>query len=200
MEPGEPELNSAANARLLALHARLTKAVVAEVERRGLDEQLAEEVEAAVISRLWRRHLEKCEGLDSTELAPFVANKVQDALHERSKRDSRETEVFVGEDDDRYQSTAAPERFSPEASVLGRELTERVAHEMNRWSKARRAPWLLYLNAMAYDEIAAELGISPNTVSTHIRQGREAMRALLQSDYPRLRQQAANRNDGRTKP
>ena len=66
--------------------------------------------------------------------------------------------------------------------IIKQELKARIQDEVNRLGGVKRDVILLRLEGYSYDEISEELGLSINTVKSHIKQAYKDLRIHL-SDY-----------------
>ena len=81
----------------------------------------------------------------------------------------------------RHRPAAAPHAASPEVDVVPREDQQEVAAALRTLpARQRQCVVLRYWTELGDREIAAELGISVNSVKTHLRRGLAAMEKQLE--------------------
>jgi DNA-directed RNA polymerase specialized sigma24 family protein len=74
------------------------------------------------------------------------------------------------------------EHTDPVSFVLVAEISRLSQGEIQRWSPARREPYLMVRSGMKYDEVADALDIAVTTVSRHVTDAHNALRIVLR-DY-----------------
>ena len=172
-----PELKEAL--RYAGLQRRLSAALVAESVRRGGNETERDEIEQDVRIRIWEKD-PTLAGFDWTKLPGIVAKEWDRAVRKRNDRNPRRKER---QEEIEVDTLAAHwKRCNPEVTVLELEKSERIAREINGWSEAQRAPFLLQQSGWTRPEIAEELEISLDGVNFHMTNAYAALRLVFAGD------------------
>ncbi|MDR2863262.1 MAG: sigma-70 family RNA polymerase sigma factor [Puniceicoccales bacterium] len=104
----------------------------------------------------------------------------------RRKRDaSMSLECPLGEDCDMTLIDALPDKeLTPVEQTINREFVDRVTECMQGLKEAHREILVMRnVKNMAYEDIAEALGLSIGTVKSRIARAREALRALMGTEF-----------------
>jgi DNA-directed RNA polymerase specialized sigma24 family protein len=157
---------------------QLIRGLLAECRRRGLDRDESDDITATLVRRIRGLLGYDLAGVDWTRLDRLVCTSVHNELRTRWKQDVRLERL----PDDDILPAPSSEHTDPMSFVLVAEIEEKSKEEIARWSPARRAPYLMVRSGMKYEETAAALGKSVNTVSRHMTDAHNALRIALR-DY-----------------
>jgi RNA polymerase sigma-70 factor (family 1) len=136
----------------------------------------AEDVVHDVFVRLWARRAELPTISDpSSYLYTAARNRALSRL-EHLGHEARWRSAESARRDD-----AVDEGMTPERSLARREIAAAVQRALDQLTPRQREAILLQWRGRSYDQIAAELGISPKTVSVHLSRAFESLRQLLSS-------------------
>jgi len=185
--------DQAALARLVSLltpviQARVARTLLARRSHLGRDRNVRQEVEDLTQEIFLRvfRHLDSFSGRSALKTWIFRV-----ALNHCRERLSRFRPVIqpIGEAADGAEAGAAclaDPRRGPEELAVAADLSRQVANALALLPPPfREAVVLRDLQGLAYEEIAAVLGVRVGTVRSRIARGREQLRHLLETSAPR---------------
>ena len=152
-------------------------ALVFQVARRMTgDEALAEDLSQEIFIRIFR-YLENFKGRSS--LKTWVYRVSINCCRARLGRRSRRRRFFVDVEDERLDEVPAPAEGT-EARLERREAAETIGRALALLPlQFREAVVLRDISGLAYDEIAAALGVRIGTVRSRIARGRDRLRRLV---------------------
>jgi RNA polymerase sigma-70 factor (ECF subfamily) len=117
----------------------------------------------------------------STWLYRIVVNVSLDILRRRARAPAPLTSA--GEQDEEREVEVVDHTANPQADVERRERQAAVQRALQRVSDDHRTVLVLFdLNGLAYEEIAAVLGVPLGTVKSRLNRARLALRDAIQED------------------
>ena len=160
-------------------------AVVAYFRRQGISREQALELGQETFLRAWKGRGEfRADAAGSTWLFTIARHVLLNFWRDRQakKREgltlSLDQQQAPGVLEQRRQSEA-----SPEADALGREKEELLHRELAKLPQQMRQCLELRLGDLKYREIAVILGLSIETVKSHLYQARQRLKADLESYF-----------------
>lgn len=158
------------------VYERFSALVFRLARRMAGDEALAEDLSQEIFLRIFR-YLENFKGRSSLET--WVYRVSINCCRTRLGRRWRRRRVFVAVEDERLDQMPAPVEGT-EARLERREAAETVGRALAQLPlEFREAVVLRDISGLAYDEIAAVLGVRIGTVRSRIARGRDRLRRLL---------------------